>query len=262
MKQSKSPLEKSIDYGKQIMDELNRWNELQAGRQLIKDPFWPEGCNMNLCRNHILYYRGKIEEELPRQLYPAAYFLDVPPKYPNDYIANEDTIIASAKERLETIIHMEDYLELLGTGYSDSISASDDKSNHINFHVVAGYVKDFEDAIRKAEEDMEKKANLPSYNIRRKQSLMDVRRYLNYSDEWWQSAFQRCLKHIREASPDMPQNKNAGEAHIIASDNSKRPVKPMKEAPTGKNTAMPNTENRKPNYQFSFFDYCPAFCEC
>ena len=54
------------------------------------DPFWADGCNMNLTRNHILSYRNEIancceEHNLPL---PEEYFLKVPPEVDDDYMAS------------------------------------------------------------------------------------------------------------------------------------------------------------------------------
>ena len=37
------------------------------------DPFWCDGTNLNLVRNHILYYREQCEEVLEPKDYPEAY---------------------------------------------------------------------------------------------------------------------------------------------------------------------------------------------
>ena len=43
---------------KLLMDELEHWQEIfEHGCQ---DPFWPDGVNLNLTRNHILWYRHEI----------------------------------------------------------------------------------------------------------------------------------------------------------------------------------------------------------
>lgn len=52
---------KEIDYQKEVDRSFDRWNEIAykgAG-----DPFWPDGTNMNLVRNHIIYYYKKMDED-------------------------------------------------------------------------------------------------------------------------------------------------------------------------------------------------------
>lgn len=71
-----------------IRDEIAQWKQInQSG---CNDPFWPDGCNMNLVRNHILYYQRKIseicaEKNLP---YPEACYFSVPPEVDDFYMAN------------------------------------------------------------------------------------------------------------------------------------------------------------------------------
>lgn len=48
------------DLRQNILDERNHWKYLNNNG--CNDPFWPDGCNMNLTRNHIIYYRKQIEE--------------------------------------------------------------------------------------------------------------------------------------------------------------------------------------------------------
>lgn len=43
------------------------------------DPFWCDGTNLNLVRNHILYYREQCEEVLEPKDYPEAYHKELPP---------------------------------------------------------------------------------------------------------------------------------------------------------------------------------------
>lgn len=71
-----------------IRREIEHWKDINQNG--CNDPFWSDGCNMNLVRNHILYYQRKIseicaEKNLP---YPEAYYFSVPPEVDNFYMAN------------------------------------------------------------------------------------------------------------------------------------------------------------------------------
>lgn len=75
-------------YSEQIRKEISQWKDINQNG--CNDPFWPDGCNMNLTRNHILYYQRKIaeiciEKHLP---YPEEYYFSVPPEVDNFYMAN------------------------------------------------------------------------------------------------------------------------------------------------------------------------------
>lgn len=71
-----------------IVKEIGSWNHINEHG--CNDPFWPDGCNMNLNRNHILYSKERIREickETGAEL-PDEYYLPTPPKVDNDYMAN------------------------------------------------------------------------------------------------------------------------------------------------------------------------------
>ena len=57
--------------GKELRDSYERWNHiLQNG---AGDPFWKDGANMNLVRNHIIHYKRQCEAELLPEEYPEEY---------------------------------------------------------------------------------------------------------------------------------------------------------------------------------------------
>ena len=64
------------------------------------DPFWPDGCNLNLTRNHIISYKRAIAElcEKTGMTLPEEYFLKVPPEVDDNYMAN-----LKQKERVERL---------------------------------------------------------------------------------------------------------------------------------------------------------------
>ena len=71
---------------------------------------------MNLVRNHILYYRVKIEEickETGMPL-PEEYFLPVPPEVPENYMAN-----LKQKERVKRFRDFGDVLVTRKTKFDD-----------------------------------------------------------------------------------------------------------------------------------------------
>lgn len=73
---------------KNLLHERAIWEHINKNG--CNDPFWADGCNMNLTRNHILSYRNEIanwceEHNLPL---PEEYFLKVPPEVDDYYMAN------------------------------------------------------------------------------------------------------------------------------------------------------------------------------
>ena len=70
-----------------IIREIGIWNHINENG--CNDTFWPDGCNMNLTRNHILSYKQQIceiceENSIPL---PEAYYLPTPPEVDDNYMA-------------------------------------------------------------------------------------------------------------------------------------------------------------------------------
>lgn len=53
---------RSKQLGKEIRDSRKRYEDLRVHGG--SDPFWSDGVNMNLCRNHVMYFRKQVETEL------------------------------------------------------------------------------------------------------------------------------------------------------------------------------------------------------
>lgn len=75
---------------KDIRDEIDHWEYINQNG--CNDPFWPDGCNMNLTRNHIIYAKNQIsaiceEHGLP---IPEEMYLPIPPEVDSYYMANLD----------------------------------------------------------------------------------------------------------------------------------------------------------------------------
>lgn len=79
----------------EIDKEFDRWNALANGG--CCDPFWPDGVNMNLVRNHISYWykwlAEKIDADVQMSLFGEEDMLQnerpLPPKVPEGYMVIE-----------------------------------------------------------------------------------------------------------------------------------------------------------------------------
>ena len=52
---------RSKQLGKEIRDSRKRYEDLRVHGG--SDPFWSDRANMNLCRNHVMYFRKQVETE-------------------------------------------------------------------------------------------------------------------------------------------------------------------------------------------------------
>lgn len=79
----------------EINQEFRRWNELADGG--CHDPHWPDGVNMNLVRNHIIYrymlLREKMTEPVQLSLFGICEPLErerpIPPEVPDCYMVRD-----------------------------------------------------------------------------------------------------------------------------------------------------------------------------
>lgn len=100
MKKELNPIE---EYAHQIMLEIGHWNYiLEHG---CNDPFWPDGANMNLIRNHIISYKPEIAEccEATGAKLPLEYYLPTPPEVDENYMA------VKKGERADRIKQLEEF---------------------------------------------------------------------------------------------------------------------------------------------------------
>lgn len=84
----KKTIEETIDdCAKNILREIAVWKNIQENG--CNDPFWTDGCNMNLTRNHVLSYKQQIRElcEANNISLPEEYYLPTPPEVDNNYMA-------------------------------------------------------------------------------------------------------------------------------------------------------------------------------
>lgn len=71
-----------------IHREQEHWIYVQKNG--CNDPFWCDGMNMNLTRNHIIYDKAVIAEICSETgfLFPEEYFIPTPPEVSDCYMAN------------------------------------------------------------------------------------------------------------------------------------------------------------------------------
>lgn len=87
--------------------EFQHWDHLyQYGGQ---DPFFEDGCNLNLVRNHIFAFKRDMERFMEKESqeltlfassYPDIYYRETPPEVSNDYMARADEIRARARQQM------------------------------------------------------------------------------------------------------------------------------------------------------------------
>lgn len=84
----KTPEQELKELCKEIRKEIDNWEDIN--RNGCNDPFWSDGCNMNLTRNHIIYAKRQIAEicEDHGIPIPDEMYLPTPPEVSNYYMAH------------------------------------------------------------------------------------------------------------------------------------------------------------------------------
>lgn len=84
---------------KDIVQEIEHWKNLR--KYGCQDPFWPDGMNMNLTRNHVIYDKERLKELIPDGNLPEEYYLPTPPKVDNIYLAPKGEYFDRRKKSIE-----------------------------------------------------------------------------------------------------------------------------------------------------------------
>lgn len=87
-RKKKTLTERISEEANEIRREIKHWCYLREHG--CNDPQWPDGVNMNLTRNHVIYGKRRLEElcaEAGIDL-PGEYYRPVPPEVPNNYMAD------------------------------------------------------------------------------------------------------------------------------------------------------------------------------
>ena len=109
------------------------------------DPFHEDGVNLNLIRNHIIYYKQKIEEEINKSTeqlsfnekkFPDIYFKETPPKVDYTYMAVPNKILdtgISFVEKLEANPSYQFILKHIDTVFPEEKETEISKALGISF---------------------------------------------------------------------------------------------------------------------------------
>lgn len=97
-------------YQKELSYWYKYWNCLNTNGG--SDPTWADGCNMNLARKHIIYYKQKCIDDLAKEEYPEEFYYDLPKEVSPNYMARADEIRKNAAESLAIYKKNPDFLYL------------------------------------------------------------------------------------------------------------------------------------------------------
>lgn len=94
---------------KKIRASYKYWHEI--AEHGCSDPFWEDGCNLNLIRNHIIWLRGQINEQAEEEMkpIPREFYWALPPEVPNTFMVKHGQYYQARcsnwdKERVSKIV--------------------------------------------------------------------------------------------------------------------------------------------------------------
>lgn len=158
----------------ELKDRFARWDYLcEYGGS---DPFWDDAANMNLVRNHIIYYKSAMEAEYGEDLgkYPEIYFRETPPETKHGYMARAAEIRDKAAEILDIYLADANFQYLL----CNRQLLSEKEEQKINIGNVLGYVSGLADALKKDD-------------------LVAMRRH-TVRPESYQESFASCAEKVKQ----------------------------------------------------------------
>lgn len=109
-KKAKTPQELLYSYEEKIFDSRKRWDYLKKNGG--SSPFYADGCDLNLVRNHMIYYQHLMKEicRENKLSLPDSFYIDLPPLMDDSYMARAEEIRVHAKESLSLYMADENYL--------------------------------------------------------------------------------------------------------------------------------------------------------
>ena len=161
------------------------------------DPFYADGTNMNLVRNHIMYYKNKMVEEYGRdyEKYPEIFYRELPPEVNQDYMARAGEIKDGAAQALEYYISDPNFHYLL----LNKDMLTEKEAKQISLYNVLGYASGLARAIKDGD-------------------LITMRRHANRPEGYLESFAQcatRMMKIIDEKKKEPEQVQENGQLSLV-----------------------------------------------
>ena len=138
-----SPEEMISSWALQCSVSYEQWQSIfENGCQ---DPFWEDGINLNLVRNHIIYFHRQMNDlcEEIGYLKPEICSREIPKAVDPHYMAGTKEIEKQARKAFDLIEQCDDYLELVS--FEDQLT--DKQKKAVYYSVTLGYVNNLKNAI-------------------------------------------------------------------------------------------------------------------
>ena len=110
-----------------------------------QDPFWEDGINLNLVRNHIIYFHRQMNDlcEEIGYLKPEICSREIPKEVDPHYMAGTKEIEKQARKALALLEQCNEYCKLV----SFEEQLTDEQKKAVYYSVTLGYVNNLKNAI-------------------------------------------------------------------------------------------------------------------
>lgn len=167
-----------IDHKAELQKSYEQWEHLKVYGG--SDPFYTDGCNMNLVRNHIIYHKQKLTEQYggDYEKYPEMFYRDLPPKVNENYMARAGAIRDGAMEALEIYTSDPNFLYL----FANKNLLTKKEAEKISLYNVLKYASGLAGAIKNGD-------------------LLTMRRHAGRPERYLES-FSRCAERMKQMLED------------------------------------------------------------
>ena len=178
-----SKREREPDYAAELEKSFQLWDKLYTKGG--SDPFWSDGANLNLVRNHIIGYKEQLAEcENSLLGLPKIFYRETPPEVDKDYMARPDELRENARKAME-IIDADENLKFIREQVS---SLSEQQIKRWCIPAIINYAENLRRAI--AEDD-----------------LITMRRYEN--PEGYLESFETAARKMKNPEGEQRINDNS-----------------------------------------------------
>ena len=128
----------------ELAKSFEQWEHLREHGG--SDPFYADGTNMNLVRNHIMYYKNKMLEQYGTdyEKYPEIFYREVPPNVSENYMARAGEIKDGAAQALEYYLSDPNFHYL----FANKDMLTEKEAKQISLYNVLGYASGLARAIK------------------------------------------------------------------------------------------------------------------
>lgn len=163
-----------IDYEAQLIREYEHWEHFK--KYGGSDPNYDDSVNMNLTRNHIIYYKNEMKNLYGEDMgkYPEVYFRELPPEVEGQYVARADEIRDKAIESLEIYLADANFQYLFCN--REVLNKKEADNSCINY--ALGYISGLAGALKKDD-------------------LITMRRHA-FRPESYQESFASCEEKVKQ----------------------------------------------------------------